>query len=369
MTNFLRFSRAAPVSTSFAAICLLIYLAMVYTGAHFADPHSRALIEWGGNYRALTVRDQSWRLLTAIFVHGGLLHLVMNTMAIFDICWLLERRIGAIRLLLVLLLSGLSASLCSMIWSPLLVSVGASGAIMGAAGTLLVWLAVPGKEPSGMTPFIALIVGVTLTLGIGAFWHRLDNAAHIGGLITGVVMGLLLYPSKNLRPKHQLVLHFTLLVTGLLLAGLTIRRQNTDEYIFRTRLPTIAATLQQYPDSRQFLRTLQDGSADTFQQINQRWQQCIEIALSWQSLRLSASQELLGQQIYNVCRIQQQQYQFILQQGIMPNKNLSNLHFIRNQVQINGLYTNLLPVLQQELAITFAIEAQIGSIKPKYKEP
>jgi rhomboid protease GluP len=369
MTNFLRFLRAAPVSASFAAICLLIYLAMVYTGAHFADPHSRALIEWGGNYRALTIQHQPWRLFTAIFVHGGLLHLVMNTVAIFDICWLLERRIGAIRLLLVLLLSGLSAGLCSMIWSPLQVSVGASGAIMGAAGTLLVWLAVPGKEPSGMTPFIALIAGVALTLGIGAFWNRLDNAAHIGGLITGVAVGLLLYPGNRLRPKHQLVLHFTLLVAGLLLANLTIRRQNTDEYIFRTRLPDISATLQQYADSRRFLHPPQDNSISSFQQINQRWQQCIEIALSWQSLRLSASQELLGQQIYNVCRIQQQQYQFIWQQRAMLHKIMSNSQFIRNQMQISGLYRNLLPVLQQELAITFAIETQIGPIKPKLKKP
>ncbi len=370
--DFLHFFRRAPLSSSFAGICCLVYLAMVYTGAHFADPHSRALIDWGGNYRALTLQQQPWRIFTAIFIHGGWLHLTMNTMAIFDICYLLERRIGAVRLLLVLLLSGIAAGLCSMIWSPLLVSVGASGAIMGAAGTLLVWLAAPNKEAtstSGITPFVALIIGITVTLGAGLFWHRLDNAAHIGGLISGIVLGLLLYPDKHLNNRQQTIFHLALLITGLLLARLTINKQTTDEYLFRAQLPTIHATLLRYADSIQWLNGLQAGSGITLQQVDANWQKCINLTSGWQHLRLSPSQERLRQQLFNVCSLQQQQYQFTWRQADTLFKIRSNQQFIRHQSQINGLYQNLLPMLRQELAIEFAIQRQIGPATPKLTMP
>ncbi len=367
MTNILRFLRAAPVSTCFFLICLVVYLAMVFTGAHFADPHSRALIAWGANYRALTVTGQPWRIVTSIFVHGGLLHFALNSMAIFDICWLLERRIGAARLLVVLLLSGLSAALSSMLWHPLSVSVGASGAIMGAAGALLVWLALPPREPVGRTVLIGLVVGVALTLGIGAFWHRLDNAAHVGGLVTGMLIGLLQYGAARREGRAELFANLAVLLFGLGLVAWVLRAQLPDEYRFRADLPAVSVVLQQFSDPRRVLVGNAGQRMDATRRARQAYQQCADVARTWQALRLAPAQQQLGQRIGAVCALRLQQYTLMWesQQIGSPYQGRVPPQFLRYQSEADALGLALLPALRQELETEALIQAQIGVELPK----
>lgn len=356
--NFIRFLRSAPVSSSFAGICIGIYLLMVLTGAHFADPHSRAMIEWGGNYRALTINHQSWRLFTSIFLHGSWLHITLNSIAIFDICILLEQRIGARRLGIVLLISGLSAALCSLIWSPLLVGFGASGALMGAAGALLVWLTLTESISANPLPFIFLIIGIAMPFGLGLFWHKLDNTAHIAGLLVGIALGLILYACQHLASQKQWIAHSLLLMLSLILIGTVLRKQNRDEYRFLAKLPMIDTILQQYANPYAFARQTQPDWPGALQ----AWQQCLSITQDWAQLRLPKPQELLATQITNVCKVQQQLYLALAQSKASPQQVLENPQMIQYQIQARNLYQNLLPRLSRELEVEFSILSQIGPL-------
>ena len=354
--KLISFLRSCPVSSSFAGLCIGIYLIMVATGAHFADPHSRAMIEWGGNYRALTINHQSWRLFTSIFLHGSWLHITLNSIAIFDICYLLEQRIGARRLMMVLLISGLSAALCSLIWGPLLVGFGASGALMGAAGALLVWLTLTESISANPLPFIFLVIGIAMPFGLGLFWHKLDNTAHVAGLLVGIVLGIILYACDHLSAHKQFLAHSALLLLSLLLIGTVLRKQNRDEYRFLANLPAIDTILQQYANPRAFL---QQPRPD-WQNARQSWQHCLSIAQEWHGLRLNKRQELLALQITNVCKVQQQLYLMLAQSKAAPQQILGHPQFIQYQIQATILYQNLLPGLSRELEVEFSILSQIG---------
>jgi len=101
---------------------------------------SQDLLDIGANYRPLVLEGQWWRLLTNIFLHGGIPHLAYNMIALLIIGGFLERLIGSVKLGIVYLITGVFASLCSIWWHDATVSVGASGAILGLAGFYVVYL-------------------------------------------------------------------------------------------------------------------------------------------------------------------------------------------------------------------------------------
>jgi rhomboid protease GluP len=384
--NIWRFFTATPVTTGLALLSILVYLAMVITGAHFANPHSHALLEWGGNYRPLTVDGQYWRLSTSIFVHGGLLHVSMNMLALFDIGHLLERQIGKLMQLVIFLLSGLVGSLCSVIWHPDTVGVGASGAIMGLAGALLVWLALPTLDQSAVierkVQLRALLVGVSLTLGVGAFSQRIDNAAHAGGLLTGVLLGLLMYALERSQPnaRRRAAGAGVLLLGGLFVVAVGMRAQSTDEYTFRQPLRSMAGIFEQYSDVNRFLRQtqgadskpvapqfrLRDPQQDrAYQQALGAWHTCLSLAADWQRLTLGKEQDVLARQIVNYCRLRQRQYGLLWQ---YEQKRLSAYAVPDPAIaqyinQANALYLEFLPALRRQLAADNAIRVLIGGIK------
>ena len=156
--------------------------------------------------------------------------------------------------MMVLLISGLGAALCSLIWGPLLVGFGASGALMGAAGALLVWLTLTESISANPLPFILLVIGIAMPFGLGLFWHKLDNTAHMAGLLIGIVLGLILYACHHLNAQRQFLAHSALILLSLFLIGAVLRKQNRDEYRFLANLPTIDTILQQYANPRAVLQ-------------------------------------------------------------------------------------------------------------------
>jgi rhomboid protease GluP len=361
LPKIIAFLRSVPVSTCFLAVCIAVYLAMIATGAHFADPHNRALIAWGGNYRVATLDAQGWRLFTSLFVHGGLVHVLVNGISILDICAMLEKRIGAWRLLLVLFISGICAGLAALVWGPLSVVVGASGALMGAAGTLLVWFALPDDKQHRSSMFLHLLCLLVAALVFGALWSRMNNAAHIGGLLAGLVIGPVLWLSRHWRKPAQILTALALLAACLMLTSFTLRHQNTDEYRFRANLPEINRILQQ---NRQPQPALAQAAL-------QSWQRCLNLAQGWQGMRLNPKQALLAQQLANLCHLQQEQavwLQKARQQAdnpladSLPSPLLRRPQLLQLQNQINNLYQSILPTLGAELDIEYGIEAQIGAL-------
>lgn len=174
-------------------LCIIVYVYMAFTYVEIVSFDGEDLLAIGGNYRPLVLEGQWWRLLTSIFIHGGILHLFYNMLTLFFIGVFLERIIGSVKLGIVYLVTGVFASLCSIWWHEATVGVGASGAIFGLAGIFLVCIftnVIPREDSKGLLVLLSVFIGINLLFGLSA---GIDNAAHIGGLISGVIMGLVIF--------------------------------------------------------------------------------------------------------------------------------------------------------------------------------
>jgi len=178
---------------------LLVYGALGLNGHNFWQPSSAELVRWGSNFSPLTLPGEPWRLLSSTFLHGGVAHLLLNMSSLVFLGLLTERLTGSRRLLLVYLLCGVGGSLASLWWHTAGVnSVGASGAIFGLYGLLLATLvrrplAFSRPERYTVLLFVFYLMVSSLTGGLQA--HTTDNAAHVGGLLTGAVLGAVLPPA------------------------------------------------------------------------------------------------------------------------------------------------------------------------------
>jgi rhomboid protease GluP len=193
-----RLHEATPrtwVTPTLVGLNVLVWLLNIATGISPMSPRAGELLVWGGNHLPLTLQ-QPWRLVTATFLHGGIIHLAFNMWALWDTGRLAERFFGNAQLLLIYAVAGLSGSIASLYFSARTgVSVGASGAIFGVVGCLLAAIFTKAhKLPPGlvasMRSSMLMFVGYSLFMGFVAGF--IDNAAHIGGLAGGFVMGLVL---------------------------------------------------------------------------------------------------------------------------------------------------------------------------------
>src|SRR5271168_3706279 len=189
-------SSSMVVTQAIFGINVAVFIAMLLAGVSMLDnPAGQDLVHWGANYGPLTVSGQWWRLLTCVFVHGGLLHIGFNMWCLWSLGRLAESVYGHWTFAVVYLISGLSASLASLIWNPNILSVGASGAIFGIAGALIASFylgefSMPRAALSGTLRSVVVFVGYNLFFG--AVIARTDNAAHIGGLLMGLLLGALI---------------------------------------------------------------------------------------------------------------------------------------------------------------------------------
>lgn len=155
---------------------------------------------WSQNTLALTkygvYTGEYWRLGTVVLVHGGILHLAFNMYALFIVGPIVEQLYGHWRFLLIYVLCGLGGSAASYAFSDARASVGASGAVFGLFGMLLVADRIhkPAltRNARNLTAQIGGLIAVNLVIGFVA--TGIDNAAHIGGLVTGAILGLVMVP-------------------------------------------------------------------------------------------------------------------------------------------------------------------------------
>jgi rhomboid protease GluP len=188
-------ARKLDATTVLFAINVLVFVLMVLSGVSPLEPSVEQLLKWGGDFGPATFDHQWWRLLTSTFVHAGILHLAFNMWAFWGLGKLTERLFGSWPMVALYLLSGLGASVASLWWHPLVVGIGASGAIFGIAGGLFVFLKL--KKVALPRDVLRRNIGslgmfLVYNLVIGAAAARVDNAAHVGGLVTGAVIGAML---------------------------------------------------------------------------------------------------------------------------------------------------------------------------------
>ncbi len=215
-----------------AAVFLAMTLAVGMT--LFGDPAWNELtVRLGANVGPYTVAGQWWRLLTNIFIHGGLLHFAFNMWCLWSLGRLAESVYGHWTLAAVYLLCGLSASLGSILWNPGVQSVGASGAIFGIAGALIASFylgefSLPRSAISGMLRSVVAFVGYNLVFG--AMIAHVDNAAHIGGLVMGLILGALI--ARFAPGRDDVVRRIAVLLAGVaIVAGTVLWLQHARAYM------------------------------------------------------------------------------------------------------------------------------------------
>lgn len=185
-----------PVTWALIAANLAVFISMLANGAGWWHSPNDVQLAWGANFGPATSDGEWWRLATAMFVHFGLLHLALNMWALWDSCRMVERVYGHARFLAIYAAGGTAGNLCSLlVHGDRAISGGASGAIFSAYGALLVWL---WRERLQIHPvefrwlFGGAAAFAAAAIGMGLLIPGIDNAAHLGGLVYGVLIGRML---------------------------------------------------------------------------------------------------------------------------------------------------------------------------------
>ncbi len=170
---------------------LLVFILMLFDGVSFFNPLGIDLLKWGALNRQLVLEGEWWRLFSSMFLHSGIIHLSYNMIALGFIGFLTKESLSNRLFLLFYLLTGVIAAMVSLVFHANAIAVGASGAIMGMYGLALALSLfekknrVAFRENSIVLGFFVIVIP-TLLMGI---FTNADNAAHIGGLISGFFIG------------------------------------------------------------------------------------------------------------------------------------------------------------------------------------
>ena len=194
--------KTAYINILLIAINVLYFIFLEITGS---SENSLFMIQHGAMYEPLvTENGEYYRLLTSIFMHFGINHIVNNMLMLFILGDNMERALGHIKYLFFYLICGVGANIASMTVNvmnkELVVSAGASGAIFGVIGGLLYAVAVNHGRLEDLSTR-QLVVVILCSLYFGFTSGGVDNVAHIAGLLIGIVMAMLLY--RKPKPVYE----------------------------------------------------------------------------------------------------------------------------------------------------------------------
>jgi rhomboid protease GluP len=214
--------RRYPLTYGIILLNTLFFLFSMFVSGDVVDINLQTLVDLGALYGPIVVlQGEWWRLLTAMFLHGGMTHILMNMVSLYVVGRGVETYFSKTPYLSIYLFSGLIGGLASLAMHPQSVGIGASGAIFGVFGALGGFFVVHRRTIAShgreiMKDF-AVILGLNLLLGLSI--PSIDMSAHVGGLIVGFTGGLMI--AKNSR----YVTHFTGLSMVLLLIGAMYLKQ------------------------------------------------------------------------------------------------------------------------------------------------
>jgi rhomboid protease GluP len=198
---------ATPGTYILLAINIAVFGWMVLHGVSAKDPTTAQLVHYGATNAYLVLTGQWWRLLTATFVHVGLLHIATNMWCLWNLGLLGEPLLGPAGLIAVYLITGVAGNLLSLLFNVfhrdgVSVGAGASGAVFGIAGILIVLLSnkklpIPAFELNRLRRSVIQFAVLNLIIGYAANLTsivNIDNHAHIGGFLSGLALGVPLLP-------------------------------------------------------------------------------------------------------------------------------------------------------------------------------
>lgn len=229
--------RIPPITTALVLLNVGVYFAQLFAGLPWtATPDQQ--IAWGGNLAVLTLTGDYWRLVSSLFLHAGAMHLLVNMYVLILIGPRAEREFGGVRMSAIYLAGGVLASCASAWWLgahamgfdllgrpvvQLVVSTGASGAIMAVCGALLMnfaldeWFGEGSIHEPGFGKALMQVVGINIAMGL--FVKGTDQAAHVGGLLAGTLLALSV---GNLRSGDGVAVRVARLALPVLFVGVGV---------------------------------------------------------------------------------------------------------------------------------------------------
>jgi membrane associated rhomboid family serine protease len=224
--DFVRAYRGVSVHTfvtpTIVAINVIIFIAMGVTGGGWAEVSSQSAMRYGADFWPVTTSGQWWRLLTAAFLHFGIVHIGFNMWALWQAGKMTERLYGKTFYVLIYLYGALMSSLASIWWDRGAVSAGASGAIFAVFGAMFAYLLLHRVSfpPSVLKPLMSsTVICIGYNIFFGLTQRNISNSAHIGGLVSGMLIGFLVArPLDGEKRRQQAIPR---LVAGTVAAALT----------------------------------------------------------------------------------------------------------------------------------------------------
>ena len=192
--------RKEPLTVLLIILNILVFLAVEVTGTSQDVLH---MLDCGAAYTPLIVENgEVYRLFTSMFLHFGISHLANNMLVLFVLGSRLERVAGRVRFLIIYLLGGLSGNIISMLFElrqqEYSVSAGASGAVFAAMGAMI-YIVIRNRGWLEDLSMRQILIMAAFSLYFGFTSSGVDNAAHIGGMISGFVLAVVLY-----RPRRKI---------------------------------------------------------------------------------------------------------------------------------------------------------------------
>jgi rhomboid protease GluP len=196
--------RHTPITTTLLIVIGIVFGFEVMTRAFMSD---EAMIRLGAIVPGLIERGEYWRLIAAMFLHGGWLHWATNSWALYQLGTLYEVLFGSPRFALVYFASGICASIASSLYQhgP---AVGASGAIFGILGAFIfsLWRSPQYRHQPWTRGLVSqLVFWIVVNIGIGLYFPFIDNVAHMAGLVTGLLLGFLPHRVPPPPPRDVLL--------------------------------------------------------------------------------------------------------------------------------------------------------------------
>lgn len=184
--NWRELKQQAFCTQAIVLIQVIVFILMTINGG---STNSQILLNFGAKYGPAIQAGDWWRLITPVFLHIGLTHLVVNSVTVYYIGTQIENMFGHIRLLAIYFVSALTGNLASFVFMPDSLSAGASTAIFGLFGAFLML-----GESFHHNPYIRLLsrqflIFVVINLVFDLFMPGIDIYGHLGGLVGGFLMG------------------------------------------------------------------------------------------------------------------------------------------------------------------------------------
>lgn len=207
--------RRIPVTVSLIAVNALIFGAVTWFFGSTGDPG--ALVRVGANVKAWVLAGQWWRLTSSMFLHVGIVHLVLNMYGLWVLGRLVEQMFGPARMFAIYMLTGLTGAMASVLLGEPGISAGASGAVLGLLGALIAELglhrdAYPSRWRSALLGPLLFVAAAQVVIGF--FYPAIDQWAHLGGLAAGALGALLLSRKSSLGTSA--LVRVLALILGLL---------------------------------------------------------------------------------------------------------------------------------------------------------